>query len=103
VIALFPLYWWESSSAAPVVFTPAVILGVAYTGIFPSVLALLFWNKAVAEVGANRSGQFMHLVPVFGITLAVIFLGETLQPFHLAGAAIIFTGIYLATARTRRS
>lgn len=103
VIALFPLYWWESLSAAPVVFTPGVILGVAYTGIFPSVLALLFWNKAVAEVGANRAGQFMHLVPVFGITLAVIFLGETLQPFHLAGAAIIFTGIYLATARTRRS
>ena len=103
VVALFPLYCWESLSAAPVVFTPAVILGVAYTGIFPSVLALLFWNKAVAEVGANRSGQFMHLVPVFGITLAVIFLGETLQPFHLAGAAIIFTGIYLATATTRRS
>lgn len=103
VIALFPLYWWESLSAASVVFTPGVILGVAYTGIFPSVLALLFWNKAVAEVGANRAGQFMHLVPVFGITLAVIFLGETLQPFHLAGAAIIFTGIYLATAGTRRS
>lgn len=103
VIALFPLYWWESLSAAPVVFTPGVILGVAYTGIFPSVLALLFWNKAVAEVGANRSGQFMHLVPVFGITLAVIFLGETLQPFHLAGAAIIFTGICLATARTQQA
>ena len=103
VITLFPLYWWESLSADPVVFTPGVLLGVAYTGIFPSVLALLFWNKAVAEVGANRSGQFMHLVPVFGITLAVICLGETLQPFHLAGAAIIFTGIYLATTRTRRS
>jgi drug/metabolite transporter (DMT)-like permease len=102
VIALLPLYWWESLSAKPVVFSPGVILGVAYAGVFPSVLALLFWNKAVAEVGANRSGQFMHLVPVFGISLAVIFLGETLQPFHLAGAAIIFTGIYMATARATR-
>jgi drug/metabolite transporter (DMT)-like permease len=103
VLALLPLYCWESSTAAPVVLTPGVVLGVAYTGIFPSVLALLFWNMAVAEVGANRASQFLHLVPVFGIALAVIFLGEALQAFHVAGAAIIFTGIYLATASTRRN
>jgi drug/metabolite transporter (DMT)-like permease len=103
VVVLVPLYWWEAARVAPVVFTPGVIAAVLYTGIFPSVLAVLFWNKAVAEVGANRAGQFLHLVPVFGITLAVIFLGETLQPFHLAGAAIIFTGIYLAAGAPRRT
>jgi len=101
VVVLVPLYWWEASRVAPVAFTPGVIAALLYTGIFPSVLAVLFWNKAVAEVGANRAGQFMNLVPVFGITLAVIFLGEALEPFHLAGAAITFTGIYLATARAR--
>ncbi len=100
VIALAPLYCWEAASAAPVAFSPGVVAGIAYTGVFPSVLATLFWNQAVAAVGANRSGQFMNLVPVFGITLAVIFLGEALQPFHLVGAAVIFTGIYLATAGT---
>jgi drug/metabolite transporter (DMT)-like permease len=99
VVALAPLYCWEAARTPPVVFTPGVILAVAYIGIFPSVLAVLFWNKAVAEVGANRAGQFMNLVPVFGIALAVAFLGEALEVFHLAGAAIIFTGIYLATSR----
>ena len=76
-----------------VVFTPAVIAAILYTGLFPSVLAVLFWNKAVAEVGANRAGQFMNLVPVFGIALAVIFLDEAFELFHLVGAATIFTGI----------
>jgi drug/metabolite transporter (DMT)-like permease len=103
VLALAPLYWWEASRTAPVVVTPGVVTAVAYIGIFPSVLAVLFWNKAVAEVGANRAAQFMNLVPVFGITLAVIFLGEALAGFHVAGAAIIFSGIYLATARSGRS
>jgi drug/metabolite transporter (DMT)-like permease len=39
-----------------------VVAGIAYTGVFPSVLATLFWNQAVAAVGANRSGQFMNLL-----------------------------------------
>src|SRR6185295_8820415 len=99
VLALAPLYWWEAARTPPVVFTPGVVAAVVYIGIFPSVLAVLFWNRAVAEVGANRAGQLMNLVPVFGIALAVTFLGEALELFHLAGAAIIFSGIYLATTR----
>jgi drug/metabolite transporter (DMT)-like permease len=102
VLVLAPLYGWEASREPPVVFTPAVVAALLYTGVFPSVLAVLFWNQAVAEVGANRAGQFMNLVPVFGVALAVIFLDEALEPFHLVGAAVIFAGIYLATARMDR-
>ncbi len=45
------------------------------------------------------AGLFLYLIPVFGVALAVTFLGERLHLFHLAGAALIFSGIYLATAR----
>src|SRR5262245_36758617 len=31
VVALAPLYWWEASRAAPVVFTPGVIAVILYT------------------------------------------------------------------------
>ena len=96
---LAPLYVWEALNSEPVTFSAGVIAGVAYTGIFPSVLAYLFWNRGVAEVGANRAGQFLHLIPVFGTLLAVIFLGESLKLFHLSGAALIFVGIYLAAPR----
>ena len=60
-------------------------------------------NRAVAEVGANRAGQFMNLVPVFGIVLAVVFLDEVLEAFHIAGAALIAGGIWLATAQRGRA
>lgn len=98
LVMLLPLYWWEALTTEPVVFSPGVVAGVAYTGVFPSVLAYLFWNRGVAEVGANRAGQFLHLIPVFGTLLAVIFLRESLQLFHLAGAVLIFAGIYLAAS-----
>jgi drug/metabolite transporter (DMT)-like permease len=99
LLVLAPLYVWEALSSVPVAFSPGVVAGIAYTGIFPSVLAYLFWNRGVAEVGANRAGQFLHLIPVFGTALAVVFLGETLKLFHLAGAVLIFGGIYLAAPR----
>lgn len=99
LLILAPFYWWEARHAAPVSLSPGVVAGVGYAGIFPSVLAYLFWNKAVAEVGANRAGQFLHLIPVFGTLLAVIFLRESLHAFHYAGAALIFAGIYLAQRR----
>jgi drug/metabolite transporter (DMT)-like permease len=51
----------------------------------------------VELVGANRAGLFMHLMPVFGSFMAIIFLGESLQWFHIAGFALIALGIFLAT------
>ena len=96
LLILAPLYCWEALHSEPVRFTPGVVAGVAYTGVFPSVLAYLFWNRAVAEVGGNRAGQFLNLIPVFGTLLAVIFLKESVYLFHLVGAGLIFAGIYLA-------
>ena len=37
------------------------------------------------------------MLAVFAALLAVVFLRESLQVFHFAGAALIFAGIYFAT------
>ena len=70
--------------------------------LFSSVLAYLFWNRGVAEVGANVAGLFVHLMPPFGIVLAWIFLGERLAPFHVAGIALILAGIFVTSRYQRR-
>ncbi len=71
-------------------------LTIAYVSIFPSVLAYLFFNKAVEYIGATRTGSFGHLVPVIGAILAMIFLDEIPQAFHLIGFALILSGIWLS-------
>ena len=77
--------------------TAASVLGLAYLGVFPALLAYIFWNRAVAEVGPNVAGMFMHLMPVFVSLLAIAFLGETLKLYHLAGMALILGGVYMTT------
>ena len=70
-----------------------IILGVII--IFPSFLAQIFFMKGVEKIGPSRSGLYTNLVPVFSSLLAVFFLGEEFQFFHLLSLTMIFTGIYL--------
>lgn len=103
VIALFglafivPLYLFEIASGQVVEPTPVNLASIAYVGIFASVVAFAAWNSGIRRIGAQTGGQFIHLMPVFSTILAVIFLGERLQGFHLAGIALIVAGILCAT------
>ena len=101
LVFLSPVYWWEIRSGASFDLSPAVLTSICYVALFPSVIAYIFWNNSVAVVGANRAGIFMHLMPVFGIVLAFVFLGEMLAVYHLAGMLFIFSGIYLTSANSR--
>ena len=67
-----------------------------YVAIFPSVLSYYFWHRGIQEIGANKTGQFTHLMPLFGSILAYLFLDEQLSPYHLIGAMFIGLGIYLS-------
>jgi drug/metabolite transporter (DMT)-like permease len=95
--AIAPFYAAELAGGARPLFTPGSIAALAYIGVFPSLLAYLFWNRAVAEVGGSRAGIFIHLMPVFGTLLAIVFLGESFHLYHAAGIALILAGIALAT------
>jgi drug/metabolite transporter (DMT)-like permease len=72
-------------------------ISILYMALFPSVLAFIFWNQAVREVGPNKAGLFLYLMPVFGAVLSAVFLGESIQIFHLIGMGLIFSGIHLTT------
>ena len=97
LLANLPFYIAELASGARASINAASLGAIAYMGVFPSVIAYLFWNRAVAEVGASRAGLFTHLMPVFGSILAYFFLDEQLRLYHFAGFALILGGIALAT------
>jgi len=73
-----------------------VLYSLIYIVVFPSLLSFYFWNMSIVEIGANKAGQFTHLMPIFGAILAYIFLGETLEFYHLVGILFIGIGIYLS-------
>jgi drug/metabolite transporter (DMT)-like permease len=96
-LAVLPLFLGELAFGRHMVVTLANVAALASVGLFSSVLAYIFWNRGVEQVGANVAGLFVHLMPVFGVVLAWIFLGERLAGFHLAGIALILAGIYITS------
>ena len=73
-----------------------VLYSLIYIVIFPSILSFYFWNMATVEIGANKAGQSAHLMPIFGATLAYIFLDEVMHFYHIIGLIFIAIGIYLS-------
>ena len=96
---LLPFYLWETLTVRPMPLSLTALGSVAYVALFPSILAYLCFNRSVALVGANTAGLSIHLIPVFGSLLAILFLGEQPHLYHAVGIALIAAGILLATRK----
>ena len=97
LVGIVPLFAAELASGRHTPLNGSTLATFAYVGTLPSVAAYYFYNLGVARVGAARAGMFIHLMPGFGAVLSMLFLGEALQWYHLAGIGLILSGVVLAT------
>ncbi|NNF48029.1 MAG: DMT family transporter, partial [Desulfofustis sp.] len=63
LIGILPFYLVELSMGYGLSVNGPTLVTIVYVAIFPSVLAFIFWNRAVRDIGANRAGVFIHLMP----------------------------------------
>ena len=97
--ALIPLLIWELVTRPVLQFNTANLLTLFYVAVFPSTLAYLCFNRGVHLIGANRAAAFFHVVPVFGAAMAIVFLGEQPQLFHVTGFALVLAGVFVASRK----
>lgn len=93
-----PLYAWEWAGGRHLVATPASIAAIAYTAVFASFLAFIFYNAALQRTSPTVAGPFHHLHPAFTALLGIAFLGERFGWHHAVGVACIALGLYLTSA-----
>jgi drug/metabolite transporter (DMT)-like permease len=101
-LMMLPFMVWEFAAGARILGGLPSYLGIAYTAVFPSFVAYLFFNRGVELIGAGPAGQSMHLMPLFGSVLAVLFLHEQFQAYHVFGIVMIAAGILLASFKSVR-
>lgn len=70
-------------------------LGVTYSFVFALAAAYFIWYHAVSRIGPTRTAVYSNLTPVAAMFVSWLALGEKVGPAQLAGAAVIFLGIYL--------
>jgi len=98
---ILPFFLWERADGATIGTDWQAFAALGYIAVFPSFIAYLCFNRGIELIGAARAGQSMHLMPVFGAVLAVLFLGERFHVYHAIGIALIAVGIVLASLRQR--
>ncbi|PTL40224.1 EamA/RhaT family transporter [Alkalicoccus saliphilus] len=81
----------------PPLLTEEAVTGIIYLGIFPSVVALLLFNRAVHLLGASMSSIFLNLLPVFTMAGAALWLGEAITIHQVTGALLVMAGVWITT------
>ncbi len=97
LILLLPAYLIEMSLGYRLNIHLPFILTLSYVVLFPGLASFFFWIKGISIIGSNRSGIFLHLMPIFSTIMAILIFKEKFMTFHLIGAFLIFTGIILSS------
>ena len=66
-----------------------------YLGAFGTVLGFIWYYEGVKAIGASRTAVFNNLVPVFGVSLAALLLGEQVLASMVAGGVLVAAGVTL--------
>ncbi|MCJ7806843.1 MAG: DMT family transporter [Clostridia bacterium] len=67
---------------------------VVYLGVVASVGAFFLYNYVLSNITATRASVFVNMVTVVAIATGVLFRGEVVFWYHLAGTAAILAGIW---------
>lgn len=93
-LAFIPLAFIEKSSwRAP---TPEALAVLVYLGFFCSVAAFMLYNHGLRKLSAGTAVTLMNLVPVFGVALSVLVLGETVGAAQLFGGAVVIARVFIS-------
>tara|TARA_B100000427_G_scaffold120259_1_gene100194 strand:- start:70 stop:663 length:594 start_codon:yes stop_codon:yes gene_type:complete len=99
LLFLIPIYFIEMNMGNLIQLGKPFYLTLTYVVLFPGLASFFFWIKGISIIGANRAGAFLHLMPIFGAIMAMIFFDEKFMFYHFLGAIFIVMGITLSNKK----
>lgn len=74
-----------------------MVISLLYLGVLGTAVAFVWYYISIRRCGAAIASIFNNLVPVFGVAISVLVLGEPLLPSMLIGGAIAIAGVMMVT------
>lgn len=72
------------------------VSAIVQLSIFASVIAFIFYSRAVKSLGVTRAGVFCYIIPVLTALFAFFVVDERLTPLQWIGMAIVIFGLFLS-------
>lgn len=99
VLVLVPFTVWEALYWLPSTLSWQSVGLVLAAALLPGAAAYGAYSFMQRVLGAARVGMVLYLGPIYSAVVAHLVLGERIEAFHFAGAALILAGIWLSTRR----
>jgi drug/metabolite transporter (DMT)-like permease len=74
-------------------------LAILFLAVTCSLLGYYIWFYVMKQVGAAITSSFLFAEPLVTVLFAIMFVGEELSMFILAGGFLIFIGVYLVARK----
>ena len=103
LIFLIPIYVIEYQMGFRINLELPFVLILSYVVLFPGLASFLLWIKGISMIGANRSGVFLHLMPILSAIMAMFFFSEKFMYYHILGACFIIVGIMLSNKKVKNA
>jgi len=105
-LVIFPIAIHQAASLGPLANWRAIPWQawacIAFTGLFSSTLAYLFYFWLLRYLEASQLASFSYLLPVSASALSILFLGERGSWLELLGGALALLGVYtIESTRSR--
>ncbi len=81
--------------------SPTAWASLAYLVLGCTVAGFVMYNWALEELEPSTATSLSNLIPVFGLVLSALILGEHVSVQQLIGGAIVVVGIVLSTQETK--
>ena len=103
LVFLIPIYFIEYQLGFRITLDKPFYLILSYVVLLPGLASFILWIKGISMIGANRSGVFLHLMPILSAIMAMIIFNEKFMFYHMLGACFIITGILLSNKKVRNA
>ena len=103
LVFLIPVYFIEYQLGFRITLDKPFYLILSYVVLLPGLASFILWIKGISMIGANRSGVFLHLMPILSAIMAMIIFNEKFMFYHMLGACFIIIGILLSNKKVRNA
>ena len=76
---------------------PEYLAGVLFLGLVGSALCYIAWNYACAGIGIVAANMYIYAIPFVTLAAGAVFMDEPISAMAVIGAALIVTGMMLAS------
>ena len=92
-LLLFPFALSELDTLTAILLDARAIAMLVFLGVVNSAVGFLWYYEAVATLGATVTSAYINLVPIFGLGLSALVLGEMPTPALLVGGGLVLAAL----------